>query len=444
MDRQRINLQTITIESVIDAAPLSRFLVGIVMLCAVVALLDGFDTLAISYLAPAIADDLHLAKQAFGPIFAAHYAGAALGAAGFGMLADRYGRRPVILCSTAIFGIFALCTPFAHDVPTLLAARGLTGIGLGGALSNVIALVAEYAPGRLRATLVSVMYAAFPVGGVIGGPLSAYIVARYGWQPVFVIGGILPLLLLLVLYVRLPESVRYLLAKGRPDAEVAALLRRLAPAAAWNGKLALAETGAADRLPLREIFSHAHRRATSLLWTASFLTQLVIVFVITWMPTLLKAAGLPLGRAIITSVVFSVGGIVGSLLLARLIDRSKSYRPLVAAFLLAALAIAAIGYTTASAALLFAVVGCAGICVVGAQVNLSAYSATVYPTAIRSTGLGWIIGVGRIGAILGALVGSGFVHAGLTLEMQYLLMAVPTLVAGAAVHYARATRFSSL
>ena len=152
----------------------------IVLLCAVVALPDGFDTLTISYVAPVIGEAWKLPKEAFGPVFAAHYAGAALGAAGFGMLADRFRRRPVIMAATAMFGAFALATPLTHDFPTLFVLRALTGIGLGAALSNVIALVAEYSPSRARATLVSIMYAAFPIGGVLGGPLVALVRKRSG------------------------------------------------------------------------------------------------------------------------------------------------------------------------------------------------------------------------------------------------------------------------
>lgn len=438
MDRESTAGTSIDIESVIDAAPIGGFIVKIVILCAMVALLDGFDTLAISYVAPVIADAWKLPKQAFGPIFAAHYAGAAFGAAMFGMLADRFGRRPVIMVSTAIFGIFALSTPLTYDFPSLFVVRALTGIGLGGALSNVISLVAEYAPSRVRATLVSIMYAAFPVGGVVGGPLSAHVVANYGWEAVFVIGGVVPLVLLVGLIIALPESLRFLVAHDAPQEQLATLLRRVSPATRVAGRITVSELPSSGKQPVREIFSKEYARATTLLWLASFVTQLVIVYVITWMPTLLKAAGLPLSRAIITSAMFSVGGIVGSLLLARIIDRQKSYRSLVHAYVLAALAIGLIGFSTASAGWLFTIVCLSGISIVGAQVNLSAYSSTVYPTKIRSTGLGWIIGVGRIGAILGALVGTAFVSAGLSLETQYLLAGIPALLAGIAVYLARA------
>jgi len=428
----------IDIESVIDAAPIGGFIAKIVMLCATVALLDGFDTLAISYVAPVIADAWKLPKQAFGPIFAAHYLGAALGAAMFGVLADRFGRRPVIMACTAIFGIFALSTPLTHDFTSLFVVRALTGLGLGGALSNVISLVSEYAPSRARATLVSIMYAAFPVGGVVGGPLSAHVVANYGWEAVFVIGGAAPLVLLLGLISALPESLRFLVAHDAPPERLATLLRRMSPTPPEAGRITVGERSSSGREPVREIFSKEYARTTTLLWLSSFVTQLVIVYVITWMPTLLKEVGLPLSRAIITSAMFSVGGIVGSLLLARMIDKQKSYRLLVHAYIVAALAIGLIGISTASTGWLFAIVCLSGMSIVGAQVNLSAYSSTVYPTRIRSTGIGWIIGVGRIGAILGALVGTAFVSAGLSFETQYLLAAIPALLAGIAVYLARA------
>jgi AAHS family 4-hydroxybenzoate transporter-like MFS transporter len=427
----------IDIDALIDAAPINGFIVAIVFLCAGVVLLDGFDTLAISYVAPAISEAWRLPKEAFGPIFAAHYIGAAMGATAFGMLADRYGRRPVIMASTAMFGIFALLTPFTYGFLSLLLVRAMTGIGLGGALSNVISLVAEYAPQRARATLVSIMYAAFPIGGVLGGPLSAYVLAHYGWQAVFVIGGVTPLVLLMALIFALPESARFLMTHGAPQAKVSALIRRLALNLPASATFTLNAPAPSNRQPVREIFSHEYAKATVLLWIASFVTQLVIVYVITWMPTLLKAAGLPLSRAIITSVMFSVGGIVGSLLLARLIDTQKSYRTLVGAYILASLAIGLIGFSTVSVGWMFAVVCLAGIMIVGAQVNLSAYSSTVYPTSIRSTGIGWIIGVGRVGAILGALVGTAFVSAGLSLETQYMLAGIPALIAGLAVKFAR-------
>jgi AAHS family 4-hydroxybenzoate transporter-like MFS transporter len=436
MDGDRQVAATIDVETLIDAAPLNRFIVTVVVLCAVVALLDGFDTLAISYVAPVIVQSWQLPRESFGPVFAAHYAGAALGAVLFGIFADRVGRRPAILASTALFGIFSLFTAVTQDFASLFLARCMTGIGLGGALSNVISLVSEFAPSRYRATMVSMMYAAFPVGGVLGGPLSNHLMNNYGWQAVFVIGGVTPLILLLALAFVLPESIRFLVSHGaKPERISQQLARMLGDTSVYAGfTIKESQQG---RLPVSEVFRKPFAKTTAMLWSASFLTQLVIVYVITWMPTLLNSAGLPLAKAILASATFSVGGIIGSIFLARIIDRKKSWNPLVATYVLSTLAIGAIGYATALPSSLLVVVCLAGITIVGAQVNLSAYAATVYPTRVRATGLGWTIGIGRIGAILGALVGTLFTKLDLALEIQYLLAAAPSLVAAAAVRYSK-------
>ena len=424
--------------ALLDAAPANRFTASVVVLCALVAFLDGFDTLAITYAAPVITAEWSMPKEAFGPIFAATFIGAAAGAALFGVLADRYGRRPTVISATAMFGVFALLTPLSRDLVSLLVMRGLTGIGLGGALANVIALVAEYAPARSRATLVSVMYAAFPLGGVFGGPLSAYLIQEHGWKAVFVVGGAAPLVLVLLLMVLLPESARYLVVRAAPPDRVVALLRRAAPQTSVSGsdRYVVAE-GSAARLPLTAVFSSGYLRPTALLGLASFITQIVIAFVITWMPMLLRDAGLPLGRAILTAATFSLGGIVGSLLLARIIDGTRSYRPLVMMYVASAFAIALIGFCTFSIPALLAVVGLAGVAIVGSQVNLSAYSTTVYPTQIRNTGVGFITGMGRVGAVAGALVGTVFLSASLALQVQYVVAGLPALLAALAVAFAQ-------
>ena len=190
---------TLDIVAVMDGARISPFIIAMVALCAGVSFLDGFDILAISYVAPVIGQAWSLSKEAFGPIFAAHYVGAAAGAVFFGWYADRYGRRNGVIIPTALFGVFALATVYAYDFKSLFIFRVLIGIGLGGALSNAIAMVAEGAPQRSRATLVSIMYAAFPLGGVLGGPLAAAIIPRFGWPSVFVVGGVLPLMLTVAL-----------------------------------------------------------------------------------------------------------------------------------------------------------------------------------------------------------------------------------------------------
>jgi AAHS family 4-hydroxybenzoate transporter-like MFS transporter len=431
---------------VVDGAPVGKLIILVVALCAGVSFLDGFDILAISYVAPVIGAAWKLPKEAFGPIFAAHYIGGALGAVFFGWYADRYGRRLGVIIPTAIFGVFALLTVYAYDFRSLFILRILIGIGLGGALSNAIAMVAEYSPQRTRATLVSLMYAAFPLGGVIGGPISALLIAKYGWQAVFVLGGVLPLLLSVALLLWLDESIRFLVLSRAPAARVGAILHGIAPSfqPSAGDTYVLPQSRGVSSGPTREIFSREFLRATVLLCIAAFVAQLVIVYVVTWMPLVLASIGMPVTSAILASVAFSVGGIFGALGLARIIDKEKSYRGLVVTFFLSALSIAGIGYLAANWYGLLAVTFVTGLLTVGANIVLSAYSATVYPTAIRSTGVGWVIGCGRVGAIAGALFGTALVAAGVAIETAYVIAAIPALIGGTAIALVRAKHQSAV
>jgi MFS transporter, AAHS family, 4-hydroxybenzoate transporter len=426
--------------NIVDGSSVGRLIIGVVALCAGVSFLDGFDILAISYVAPVIGAAWKLPKEAFGPIFAAHYIGAAAGSVFFGWYADRYGRRMGVIIPTAIFGIFALLTVYAYDFRSLFILRVLIGIGLGGALSNAIAMVAEYSPQRTRATLVSLMYAAFPLGGVIGGPISAILIARYGWPAVFVLGGVLPLLLTVALLLWLNESIRFLVLSKAPAEKIGQILHRILPTfqPTLTDVYVLPQSRGVSTKPTREIFGREFARVTVLLCIAAFVAQMVIVYVVTWMPLVLASIGMPVTSAILASVAFSVGGIFGAIGLARIIDKDRSYRGLVVTFFLSAVSIAGIGFLAANWYGLLAITFVTGLLTVGANIVLSAYSATVYPTAIRSTGVGWVVGWGRVGAIAGALFGTALVAAGLSIETAYVIAAIPAIIGGIAIALVRA------
>ena len=436
----------VDVVSVVDGSSVGKVIILVVALCAGVSFLDGFDILAISYVAPVIGAEWKLPREAFGPIFAAHYIGASLGSVFFGWYADRYGRRMGVIIPTAIFGVFALATVYAFDFKSLFIFRILIGIGLGGALSNAIAMVAEYSPHRMRATLVSLMYAAFPLGGVIGGPISALLIAKYGWHAVFILGGVLPLLLTVVLVLWLNESIRFMVLSRAPAAKIGEILRRIAPSFEPSpaDTYVLPQSRGVSTKPTREIFGREFVRATVLLCLAAFVAQLVIVYVVTWMPLVLASIGMPVTSAILASVAFSVGGIFGAVGLARIIDKDKSYRGLVITFFLSAISIAGIGFLAANWYGLLAITFVTGLLTVGANIVLSAYSATVYPTAIRSTGVGWVVGWGRVGAIAGALFGTALVAAGVSIETAYMIAAIPAIIGGIAIAMVRAQHQSTV
>jgi MFS transporter, AAHS family, 4-hydroxybenzoate transporter len=425
----------VDVVKVVDGAAIGKETIIVAALCAGVSFLDGFDILAISYVAPVLGAAWKLPKEAFGPIFAATYIGAAAGAVFFGWYADRYGRRLGVIIPTAIFGLFALLTAYAYDFRSLAILRIFIGIGLGGALSNAVAMVSEYSPERARATLVSIMYTAFPLGGVVGGPISAALIARYGWQAVFVLGGVLPLLLTVILLIWLNESIRFLVLNKAPMAKIGDILHRTAPSfePTPSDVYILPQSRGVSTKPTREIFSPEFLRSTVLLCVAAFVAQVVIVYTVTWMPLVLASIGIDVTKAILASVAFTVGGIFGTIGLARIIDKEKSYLALVISFFLSALSIGAIGLFASNWYVLLAITFLCGLPTIGANIVLYAFSATVYPAPIRSTGLGWVVGGGRVGAIAGSLLGTVLTVLGFSIEAAYVIAAVPAIIGGIAI-----------
>jgi AAHS family 4-hydroxybenzoate transporter-like MFS transporter len=425
---------TIDVTEAIEQAPFGGLQLLILVLCAWIALLDGFDTQAIAYVAPVIAEQWGIAMSGFGPIFGAGLAGLTVGAFILSPAADRFGRKNVILLSVLLFGIFAVITARATTLNELLIYRFLTGLGLGGAMPNIIALTSEYAPKRMRAILIAIMFCGFPLGSTIGGVISTPLISSFGWQSVFLLGGILPLVTLVALFIWLPESIRFLVARGVTDKSVARLLARLNPAIRQNAESRYVIHGPpAVGFPVTKLFQEGRGPMTALLWVAFFMNLLVMYFLVNWMPSLLKASGLPLNVAILSTAVLNAGGVVGAIVLGRFVDRLDPYLVLGSAYSASALFIAGIAIGSSNVWTLMISTFLAGFGVVGAQIGMNALAAGLYPTAIRSTGVGWALGVGRIGSIIGPVAGGILLGNGWNAQSIVLTAAVPALLAGLAV-----------
>jgi AAHS family 4-hydroxybenzoate transporter-like MFS transporter len=425
---------TVDVTEAIEQTRFGSFQVLIVTLCAWIALLDGFDTQSIAYVAPVIAEQWGIPMAGFGPIFGAGLAGLAVGAFILSPVADRFGRKGVILLSVLLFGVFALITARATSLNELLIYRFLTGLGLGGAMPNIIALTSEYAPKRIRAVLIAVMFCGFPLGSTVGGVVSAPLISAFGWQSVFILGGILPLLSLVALGIWLPESIRYLVARGVADRRIAHLLMRLNPTIPQQaGNRYVIHGPPAVGFPVTKLFQEGRAQMTTLLWVAFFMNLLVMYFLVNWMPSLLKASGLPLNVAILSTAVLNAGGVVGAIVLGRFVDRLDPYLVLGGAYSASALFIAGIAMGTSNLWFLMIATFLAGFGVVGAQIGVNALAAGLYPTSIRSTGVGWALGVGRIGSIIGPVAGGILLNFGWNAQSVVLIAAVPALFAGVAV-----------
>jgi MFS transporter, AAHS family, 4-hydroxybenzoate transporter len=411
----------------IDRQPVGGFQIKLLLTCALVLVLDGFDTTAIGFVAPSLAKEWGLTKGALGPVFSAGLFGLMIGALVFGPLADRIGRKQIIVFSTLAFGLGALATAFVQDVNALLAIRFLTGLGLGGAMPNTIAMTSEFSPRRRRATMVMVMFCGFSAGAALGGLLAAALIPQFGWRSVFVVGGLAPLLLVPILALWLPESVRFLALTGGANARVAKLLGLIAPSAALAPatQFVVHEPGLAG-IPVLHLFRDGRTLVTLLLWVVFFMSLLDLYFLTNWLPTVLNDLGSSVSAAAVIGSMLQVGGVVGALALGSIIDRF-SFRALALVYFIAVFAVGAIGQLGHSIVFITMAIFVAGFCMVGGQIAANALAATFYPTSIRATGVGWALGIGRVGSIIGPLVG------GALLTMKWSSAAVFAAAAAAAL-----------
>lgn len=413
---------------VIDERAISGHQIAVAVICAAVVLLDGFDAQVMGYVAPALRTELHVERAALGPVLSSGLIGMMLGALVFGPLADRVGRRPVLIACPLIFGLGSLLTATAGSVEALVALRLVTGFGMGGAMPNAIALTAEYMPRRARASAVMTMFCGFSIGAAAVGWVAAGVIPRFGWRAVFVVGGILPCVVTAVALGALPESIRFLLRKRPGDPRAARYLSRIAPDAP-PGRLTVAEDGARGGSAVGQLFASGRHWLTLLLWTMFFANLLDLYFINSWLPTIMHDVGIAQERAILITTLFQVGGTAGAVVLGRLLDRRLSFRLLAVIYLSAAACVFLIGESGTSSAWLIVTVFASGFAVIGAQNGANALAAETYPTAARSTGVGWALGVGRVGSILGPLLGG--VLVGKTPRL-FVMAAIPLALAAAA------------
>jgi AAHS family 4-hydroxybenzoate transporter-like MFS transporter len=408
---------------------LSRFQIATFLLCATVALLDGFDTQAIALAAPEIARAWDIAPEMFGGVFAAGLVGALFGALGFGVAADRFGRKPSLLIAILLFGAVTLLTPFAASLTDLIIIRFVTGLGLGGALPGVIAVTSEYAPPHRRATIVSLMFCGFPLGAVIGGIAAAQLVPTHGWESLFYIGGIAPLLLLPVIAMLLPESVRFLALKGEHGA-----IDKIRQRMGFEVPVEIAErTDAPAGNPILALFAADKALGTWILTFTFLLSLMLAYFLVNWLPLLALQAGVGMQGAVLGVAALNLGAIGGCLVIGRLADRMGPAGPIGWSYALGAAAIAMIGIAAESEPFMLVMCFVAGALSIGAQMCVVALGAIFYETAIRATGVGWLMGTGRIGAILGPILGAVLIARGVSAQSLFVIAGGVSLLAATGV-----------
>ncbi|MEM5387669.1 MFS transporter [Paraburkholderia phymatum] len=419
------------VEQFIDSQPLSAFQKRILVLCFFVVAVDGFDTSGIGFLGPAIRVEWQVAAAALASLFGAGLLGLTAGALLFGPFADRYGRKRILLVSISLFGIASLAAAASPSLTTLVIARFLTGVGLGGAMPNAITLAREYSPTSRASSLVTLMFCGFTIGGALGGLVSAQFVGVIGWRGVLAIGGIAPLLLVPVLAAMLPESLGFRLLRGtRKDCEVATSItdRIRAPNTAKVSLYADAKPPG-QKSSVRELFAPRKAPVTLLLWTTFFMILLIVYLLTSWLPVLLAAAGVSLKQASLMTMMYQVGATVGGIWLGRRMDRSDPQRVLALAFLVATALILLCALSEGSKVIIVGTVLGIGFCIGGGTIGGYVLSGSYYPTSSRATGVAWSNAAGRVGAVLGSVAGGALIGFGASFETFLLLLAVPGVIA---------------
>jgi MFS transporter, AAHS family, 4-hydroxybenzoate transporter len=425
---------TLDVQGFINDHPFSGFQWSIFLLCFCVVLLDGFDTAAIGYIAPSLLKEWGIPKPALAPVLSAALFGLAAGALSAGPLSDRFGRKRLLTFSVLIFGVACLASSQSPDLQTLVILRFVTGLGLGAAMPNAVTLMSEYCPDARRATLTNAMFCGFPLGASLGGFLAAWMIPQWGWRSVLVLGGLVPLALVLLLLALLPESVRFLVARAAPAERIRAILVRIGAGAAQASGFALREPAkvSGSRRGIAVVLSPAYRIGSFSLWLAYFMGLVIFYALINWMPVLFKDAGLDPRSGTLISAVFPLGG-VGAIVFGWLMDRFNANRVIAAGFALTALAIWTIGQAAGTLALLVVVVFLAGGIMNTAQSSLPALAAGFYPTEGRATGVAWMLGIGRFGGIAGSFLVAELTARHQDFQTIFTVVAIPGVIAALAL-----------
>jgi AAHS family 4-hydroxybenzoate transporter-like MFS transporter len=397
----------VSIAEIFDAGPFSPYQIWVCFLCFCVTFLDGFDLTVIGVALPKIADFLHSKPGALGLALSAGQVGPLIGAIGLGMLADRWGRKQMLFISAIIFGVFTMLTAYITSVEQLALFRFLAGIGLGGAVPNALAFGCEYAPTRMRATLTTTMYAGMAVGSVTAGLSAAYLLPHYGWQSLFFVGGLVPIVIGLLVAVLLPESLEFLVLRGKDAKQIRRIVSRIAPALVESGDVEFYSTEKKlPGAPVKHLFKEGRAFTTVLLWIAFFASFYLLWILLSWAPTLLRRSGATVQQYSLAFAGINLGSAVATITIGRVMDKSNPFNILKVAFILAFVSVAVFGLFAGSPFIVIAILSViTGFFVIGGNSGLMGLATVSYPPDIRGTGLGWAYGIGKMGAMVAPAMG---------------------------------------
>ena len=436
-------MRHIDVHELSDKARFNRFHAGVLLWCALIIICDGYDLAVAGIALPSIMKDMGVTAQNAGFMVSSALFGMMFGAIFLGTIADRIGRRKAIAICIALFSVFTAAAGFTHDPYTFSAMRFLAGLGIGGVMPNVVAQMTEYSPKKIRATMVTLMFSGYAVGGMLAALLGKGLLETYGWSSVFLAAG-LPVLLIPVILKMLPESMPFLIRENRLD-ELKQIVARMEPSYRPDAgdRFALPAQDRAEGAPIGKLFQDGRGFSTAMFWIAFFMCLFMVYALSSWLTKLMASAGYSLGSALTFVLVLNFGAVIGAVVGGWLADRFNIKYVLMGMYALAAVSITLLGVKVPTE-LLFLLVGLAGASTIGTQIVTYAYAGQFYPMAIRSTGIGWASGVGRSGAILAPIAIGTLVGMALPLEQNFMAIAIPAAIAVIAVSLIRHGRSASV
>lgn len=422
----------INIRQLLDDNSISLYQKWVIFLCFLIVVSDGFDVAIMGFVAPALKTDWQLSNNDLAPVLSAALVGLAVGAAITGALADKFGRRKLLIINVFLFGLFTLLVAYAHSVTEMVAYRFIAGCAMGGIMPNAATLATEFSPARKRAFLVTIVFAGFTVGAAGGGFLAAWLIPQMGWQSVFYVGGIVPLLLAGVLFLTLPESIGFLIHKSQNQKEIFKIVQKCVPNVQINAqtvfKLPENPQITQNTPPLQTILNSHYRLGSILLWSGYFMHLFLVYLLGSWMPTMIKESGMTTAQASIVSAMFQLGGPLGSIALGALMDKFNPNRVLMGAYLTGAILLMWISQVGAEYVLLCVLVFAMGAAFNGGGTGMNALSSMFFPLPARATGNGLMHGLGRIGAILSTFVGAWWLNWGWGFSQVAMALTVPAVL----------------
>ena len=413
----------------IDQRPISRYQWLILVLCFVVIMFDGYDTAAMGFIAPALIEDWGINPVIMGPILGAAMLGVAIGALIAGPLSDKFGRKRVLLYSVALFSSFGLLSAFMKTPFEMASVRFIAGLGLGAVMPNCVTLVSEYMPERRRGLMITIMYSGFNIGSGLGGFVAAGLISAFGWESVLAAGGIIPLLLLPLLIKILPESAMYMVVSKTSQERIRDTLSYLGAKFDGSTTLTLQIPIIAKKAVVLQLFSSGYARGTLVLWVTYFMGLFVIYLLNGWLPTILRNGGISLERAAIVAGLFQLGGTLGGLLVGAGMDRFQAKYVIGCSYTFGSICLLIQGFVATTPDVLALLVFFAGLCINGVQTGLQAFSPAFYPTEMRATGVCWMHGIGRGGAIVSSTLGGILVGIFPGQSAIFILLSLPALLA---------------